>query len=176
MLRLNIGCGKNKFPGFVNIDIDPIMEPDLVADITQTLPYDNQSVDEIWFIHGLEHISYHKHEQVLREFNRVLKMHGNLILAYPEFTTVAKYYIDNYKGKRDFWRACCFGRQLTVGDVHLSPINTSELVVMLKECGFENIRISPEPPPNDFYTMLKAARCEPWPYREEIIRKEIFFS
>lgn len=37
MKRLNIGCGKSKFDGFINIDIDPKWEPDMVMDISSDL-------------------------------------------------------------------------------------------------------------------------------------------
>ena len=31
-LKLHFGCGKKKFPGYTNIDIDKNVEPDMVLD------------------------------------------------------------------------------------------------------------------------------------------------
>jgi len=55
-LKLNIGCGTVKFPGWINIDIET--NADLVLDIRRGLPFDNNSVDFIYCEHFIEHISY----------------------------------------------------------------------------------------------------------------------
>ena len=33
MIKLNLGCGRNKFPGYINIDIEEAVQPDLVWDV-----------------------------------------------------------------------------------------------------------------------------------------------
>lgn len=73
-LKLNVGCGKVKFPGWVNIDIEP--GADLVIDIRKGLPFDNNIVDFIYCEHVLEHFTYKEGEKVLREFERCLRGGG----------------------------------------------------------------------------------------------------
>jgi len=73
-LKLNIGCGKVKFPSWVNIDIEP--GADLVMDIRKSLPFDDNSVDFIYCEHVLEHFTYEEGEKVLREFERCLRRGG----------------------------------------------------------------------------------------------------
>ena len=54
-LKLHLGCGTNKLEGWVNVDSVADCQPDLVHDVSQPLPYQNESVDEILAEDLLEH-------------------------------------------------------------------------------------------------------------------------
>lgn len=74
-----IGVDKAKLPGV-----------DVVCDITQGLPFKNETVDEIICIHVLEHIQMQNLEFVMKEFHRVLKPAGTLKIWVPHcFSPVA---------------------------------------------------------------------------------------
>jgi hypothetical protein len=52
-----MGCGRNKLPGFVNVDAAPASEPDELWDLERTpWPWPDNSAEEVWFIHSLEHM------------------------------------------------------------------------------------------------------------------------
>jgi hypothetical protein len=54
-MKLNLGCGLNKKPGFVNVDRHG--DPDLVWDLESfPWPWPDNSANEIWLIHVLEHL------------------------------------------------------------------------------------------------------------------------
>jgi hypothetical protein len=54
-LRLNLGCGANKLPGFINVD--KFGEPDLKYDLEMMpWPWDDNYVVEIVLSHVLEHL------------------------------------------------------------------------------------------------------------------------
>ena len=56
-MKLNMGCGFNKRAGFLNVDLAPECQPDLVCDLESLpWPWENDSVDEVVFHHSLEHI------------------------------------------------------------------------------------------------------------------------
>lgn len=58
MLKLNMGCGHNRRPGFVNVDASPACNPDVVADLEAfPWPWPDNSADTIIFIHSLEHMA-----------------------------------------------------------------------------------------------------------------------
>lgn len=80
-MKINIGCNQWKLDGFINIDIDPNVNPDLVADGSK-LPYADSSVDEIYAGHMLEH--YALDENVLKEWHRVLKIGGKITITVPD--------------------------------------------------------------------------------------------
>ncbi len=79
-IKLNIGCGKHKKDGYINIDISPKYKPDIVANATH-LPFKSNSVDEIYTSHMVEHVP--NFEKAMREMHRVLKQGGKLIIIVP---------------------------------------------------------------------------------------------
>jgi hypothetical protein len=57
MLKLNMGCGHNRIPGFVNVDASPVCNPDQVVDLEVTpWPWADNAAELILFNHSLEHM------------------------------------------------------------------------------------------------------------------------
>ncbi len=75
-IKLNLGCGLRPMEGFINIDNRSEVNPDLVCDITERLPFDDSSVDAIRAFDVLEHIPLGKTLPVIEEIYRVLKQGG----------------------------------------------------------------------------------------------------
>lgn len=74
-MKLNLGCGTKKFDGYVNIDDDTTIDPDLLLnldDVNIKLPFENDSVEEIIAHHVLEHIGQ-GFIPLLKELYRVAK-------------------------------------------------------------------------------------------------------
>lgn len=72
MIRLNLGCGRNKFPGYINIDIEEAVQPDLVWDVREGLPFRDDEVHEVRAFDFLEHVDSDKVIFVIGEIWRVL--------------------------------------------------------------------------------------------------------
>ena len=83
-IKLDIGCGKAKISDeFIGIDICP--PADIIMDVsTEKLPFDDNSVDEVYTSHLLEHVENPLF--LLKEIYRVLKKRGELTIQYPHFT------------------------------------------------------------------------------------------
>lgn len=85
-VRLNLGCGSKILPGFINVDFAENwsgIPPDVIADVTQTLPFPDEHADEVHAYHVLEHLDRWRVEACLKEWTRVLKPGGRLILELP---------------------------------------------------------------------------------------------
>lgn len=179
-MKLNVGCGESHLEGFINIDIDSgekkgklDLKPDLIHDITDgKLPYEDESIDTIYFLHSIEHIQLKKWSRVFEEFYRLLKPDGELVMAYPEFGTCAKYFMENFRGMRDFWRNTLYGRQMYPGDFHVVPVVSKHLAEILQQFGFKDIVYVPEEG-DPGSTILRCYRGYLL-LREDVIAKEVF--
>ncbi len=87
---LNIGCGKRKLNGFINIDIEG--EADIQVDVTKGLPFENNSVHRIFNEHFIEHLTQAEGIAFLRECRRVLVDQGRLRIATPDLDYIVRRY------------------------------------------------------------------------------------
>ena len=93
-LRLNVGCGEYRMEGFVNIDQSEDVNPDLVSDAAG-LPYQPNTVDEIYCGHMLEHLDYEDGKAALAHWFAILKPGGLLSVTVPCFDTIAEQYLND---------------------------------------------------------------------------------
>lgn len=81
-LKLNLGCGEKKMEGYINIDKRKEVNPDLQIDLEDAkLPYEENSVDEIYTSHLLEHIT--NFNPLIEEMYRVLKPNAKILIFAP---------------------------------------------------------------------------------------------
>ena len=86
---LDVGCGPYKvFPHFIGVDSGKDrqmfgiqMQPDVECDVLQMPIFASESMDFVFSSHTLEHIK--DHEKALREWWRVIKPGGYLVLYLP---------------------------------------------------------------------------------------------
>lgn len=74
----------------MRVDIDPAVQPDVVASMTDMSAVADQSVDAIFSSHNLEHLYPHEAPVAVSEFLRVLKPDGMLVLTCADLTSVCK--------------------------------------------------------------------------------------
>lgn len=98
-LKLNLGSGDSKIPGFVSVDLYDAMA-EVKADICE-LPFEDNSVSEIVAYQVIEHVPYQKSEQMFKEMYRVLQDGGTVILETPDVEYIAKDILEN--GITDKW-------------------------------------------------------------------------
>jgi SAM-dependent methyltransferase len=72
----------------VRIDIDTANEPDIVGSMLDMAAVMSESVDAIYSAHNIEHVYQHEVPLVLKEFLRVLKPDGFLLITCPDLQTV----------------------------------------------------------------------------------------
>jgi len=79
-MKVNLGSGFNRIDGFVNVDDDPLVNPDYIVnldDVNIKLPFEDNTVEEIVAHHILEHIGT-GFIPLMQEIYRVCK-HGAII-------------------------------------------------------------------------------------------------
>lgn len=93
-MKLNIGCNEWKLDGFVNTDIDPAMNPDLLHDATTPFPHEDESMEEIYLGHMLEHVGVQDGYRLLDEVRRMLKKGGFVTVTVPDTEKGIRLYND----------------------------------------------------------------------------------
>lgn len=132
-LKLHLGCGGKHFNGYVNVDLWISEATDVICDIT-TLPWPDNSAAVIESYHVIEHISHTKILNTLKEWYRVLKPDGILVIECPHFDDAVKQYL----GGNEDRLLNIFGRQRFAGDTHLYGYNPKRLIECLKKTGFSD--------------------------------------
>jgi len=84
VIKLNLGSGNFKLDDYINIDIRPETNPDIVCDALTRLPYISYSVTEIRCAEFLEHFTHKELIIILKEIYRVLKTGGLFRFGLPD--------------------------------------------------------------------------------------------
>jgi predicted SAM-dependent methyltransferase len=103
---LHVGCGaKSKSrttPGFnrpewteLRLDIDQAARPDILGTMTDMPSLADGSVDAVYSSHNIEHLYPHEVPLALKEFLRVLKPDGFLVITCPDLQSVARLVADD---------------------------------------------------------------------------------
>jgi predicted SAM-dependent methyltransferase len=126
--KLDIGCGAVCAEDFTPWDIkDGRFAHDLSA-------IADGQLDAIKASHVLEHISFRKSLEVLREWARALRIGGELFIAVPDFDLIVKSYVEGADDPVEMWTV---GGQKDEHDQHLSIWNRRKLVEALGIAGLE---------------------------------------
>jgi hypothetical protein len=136
-LHLNIGCGTQSLPGWINIDCLPYPNVDRILDARKRLPYTN--VRFIVAGHFIEHLALPDALRFLRECRRVLEVDGVLRLSTPNLDWV---YMTQYRtgmSGGEALRACFTMNRSFYGWGHQFLYNKPALEALLRHAGFAEI-------------------------------------
>ena len=83
-IRLDIGCGNNKQPGMLGMDITKQSGVDIVHDI-ENIPYPlpDESCIQILLSHVIEHMCPKHIFKIMNELWRIMKPGGQLLISMP---------------------------------------------------------------------------------------------
>lgn len=102
-LKLEIGPGNSKIPGFYSVNIVKTPQTDFVADIQKRFPFKDETFDVVYASHVIEHIVWYKQDQVLKNLFRIVKHGGYVDVWVPDALKIAKAFVDyEERGIRDF--------------------------------------------------------------------------
>lgn len=96
--RLNLGCGDKILAGYVNVDVVASRagrKPDVLCDLHDLRVFESDSVDEVLAVHVVEHFWRWEVEAILREWVRVLKPGGTMVLECPNLLSACEELLKN---------------------------------------------------------------------------------
>jgi predicted SAM-dependent methyltransferase len=134
ILRLDIGSGPNPKDGFMGVDMF-MDDPLIVKAPMWSLPYDDNTVEEIYSSHALEHVGRQQIKPTLEEWHRVLKPGGRLTLEVPDLRWGCRNFLNN---QEDLWAfEVLFGNQdVEDGQFHKWGFTPGSLCNYLRQAGF----------------------------------------
>ena len=139
-IRLNLGSGNLSVEGYLSVDARELSNVDIVADISK-LPYEKESVDEIFSAHLIEHFTRQRMEKELLPYWRsLLKTGGTFRVIFPDLEAMIKAY---ETGEMDFslLGTLIMGGQDYQLDYHYAVYSPELVVSMLENAGFHDIRV-----------------------------------
>lgn len=154
LVRLNLGAGARSFEGFLNVDLEG--EPDIRADV-RAIPLPDGSVEEAMGIHILEHLPRWEAPVALREWARLLRPGGLLVLELPDLVKCCRNVVEGLlpdrAGRWGLYGDPTYENELMMHRWGWSP---AELKAELLAAGFSSAR---EYPPQ-FHKKYRDMRIE----------------
>ncbi len=153
-MRIHFACGRQVLPGFYNIDAvrhpNAPRDPELLFEmrfadgqLIEQIPLADGCADEFHAMHILEHFYRYDVDAVLREWKRLLRVGGRLVLELPNLEACARNLLAGMRPQM-----CMFG---IYGDeswkspymIHRHGYTPTTLSGLLAEHGFSKIQVLP---------------------------------
>ncbi len=102
-MKLSLGAGGVRLPGWVHVDFDPGCRPDLRVDLSSRLPFVDGCAD---FLHSEDFIgqlSFLRARVFLQECYRLLKPGGVLRLLTPDLEQLISAYVKRDSALKQLW-------------------------------------------------------------------------
>ena len=138
--KLNVGCGFDKREGYVNVDLQPFHEPDLVADVLDLHMVPSNWAEELLAFDVIEHFKRLQTIEGLLEWNRVLKPGGVLRLSTTYLTGLMHRITYDWFGSIASHKELIlnlFSSQAYDGDFHLTAFTEKLMRYYLWSGGYE---------------------------------------
>jgi predicted SAM-dependent methyltransferase len=140
-VRLNIGCGDVILPGWVNCDLyNP--KADLKCD-ARKIPYEDNTVDEIYASHLIEHFDFYEGHAVIKEWYRVLKPGGKLAIECPDLLNLCKVFATSGPEVQTELYVQFYGYPWIPGQQHKFLYTEQALGTVLGNIGFKDVHREP---------------------------------
>ena len=145
-LCVNIGCGPNPLPGWINLDVARAEKIDVVWNLRRGLPFPDNSCTAIFAEHVIEHMTREEAAVLLKEAYRALQKGGVVRLSTPD----AELYLRSYAGNGQFLRHPGFPQEIETSldrinlmmresGQHLWVYDAESLALMLRKAGFTSV-------------------------------------
>ena len=139
-MKLHIG-GEEKKEGWKILNIQQKPDVDFIGDITDLGQFEDNSIEEIYASHVVEHVAQKKVETTLKGIHRVLKESGKFYVSVPDMDILCKIYLDPKAPPKVKFHTMrmMFGGQVDDFDFHYFGWNFQFMNEFLLKSGFKKI-------------------------------------
>ena len=168
---LNLGCGIRLLSNFINVDVafdlkdlkekkgtfvnaEIDKNSAFVKADMRKLPFKDNSADYIISTYSIEHIPHKDVLLALKEWRRVLKKGGTIVITTINMDEIARIWMAHISNRADVTPAgqtfqdvqgFIYGNQITSGESHYSAFNPPAMDWYIKAAGFTNYEIKVYP-------------------------------
>lgn len=102
-LYLYVGCGNHRLKGFTHVEVNPAKQfkkggnvgaPEILANMTETIPLKDETVSLVFSRATLEHLTYPELINHFIECNRLLKQGGHVRMVVPDLDKMVQDYLN----------------------------------------------------------------------------------
>jgi len=127
------------------------MRPDVICDLHDLAPFDADSADEILSVHVVEHVWRWEVRDIVREWVRVLKPGGRMIVECPNIVSACRTFLENPEqfsredqaGQRTMWVFYGDPKWKDPLMIHRWGYTPESLKALLAEAGLSQVRQEP---------------------------------
>jgi predicted SAM-dependent methyltransferase len=144
-VKINVGCGGRRYDGYIGVDAVERPGADVVADAGD-LPFDDNSADEVMAIHVAEHLVPWDLPPTLKEWLRVLKPGGTLVMELPDLLKCCRNILDGvmrggkHPDQLGMWGLFGDARDKDVWMLHRYSYTFKTLAPIVEEAGFIKVK------------------------------------
>lgn len=138
-MKLHLGCGLKLLDNYINVDIRPELNCDVVDNVKDLNKFENSSVEEIYACHVLEHFNRFEYKEVLKRWFDVLKPNGVLKISVPDIGAVVNQYNKGIPLKK--LMGFLYGGQTYSHNFHYVGFDFNTLKEDMEEIGFVGIEL-----------------------------------
>ena len=89
-LILDVGCGRNKYPGAIGIDYNPDTAADVLCNLDRApYPFRDSQFDEVRAVHVIEHVA--DVLATMKELHRLARPGGKIVVVTPHYTDFSSF-------------------------------------------------------------------------------------
>ena len=103
-MKINLGSGHWKIPGWVNVDIDAGSRPDVLADLSRPLPFRDAVADFMHTEDFIDQLELPAAANLLRDCHRIIRPGGVFRILTPDVEKLAHMYLTEPEALKTLWR------------------------------------------------------------------------
>lgn len=139
-MKLHIG-GEEEKEGWTILNSQMKTENCIIGDICDLSKFSDESIEEVYASHILEHVKNKDMSNVLKNIFRILKKGGRFLLSVPDLEVLSRAILDpnlSLQNKYEITRII-YGGQIDEYDFHFFGWTPAILGAMLKTAGFSKV-------------------------------------